>query len=727
MRRSPLIIVAFLLCLYIVPTLFISSYDRVATPAQQNIGKDFVTADDWNEVTSAEMEFDTPAWYNVTSAEIQFQTPEPPSSQSITSFSETLPDDVLYYPDGFGGDIQVAVDGDTGEYVKSQLKDSDYVVTGDTTTDELYYSSVSIGVERFDYAIYGFGDGTGTVKYYDGGWQTLETITSEDWYNGSVSPLDPMTLQTERIISFELSATGGHDLYIDYAEIQVYYLTRYTSESYGESFSDISEWVEDSFTDDDDTSTDGDIATFETGHDAGSVNDYWYSNTPNITISGTYYVELRFMIETTLASLNLYFTIFTEDDRAGDSQASPLRLEQYADSIDTWYTYKWPVTLETVECVGFHSRTYDVTRNLVVDDLRISKADETGWQHDGSTTEGTENEGSAGWVLESSSDGDVLQFDWTRTGGVDTAAWQQINIDPTTTSAEIELDYYPMWALRWRVTESTNASFSALQVYTDDTRLAINAVTSTDETTSWDTIRYNMGASTDTGIAGNAIRFYVGNSQDTATFTLEVEWTKFHAIANYTITQGAATTTTDILFVEDGALNVTCPTAEDHYFILDYDPLMDVDTSIFELFSINATVNTQWFAEYVGSWQSWKVDKLTGVLESGTMTDFKLLLDGSTIISAIEFLDSLSFWWDISFGELTIRVKDWAYVVSAVLAFLVDLYTYEWFFILLGLIMIPVSTLYLARGGKDDLSRDKTFLFLIIFLFGWAFFLGGIL
>ena len=47
--------------------------------------------------------------------------------------------------------------------------------------------------------------------------------------------------------------------------------------------------------------------------------------------------------------------------------------------------------------------------------------------------------------------------------------------------------------------------------------------------------------------------------------------------------------------------------------------------------------------------------------------------------------------------------------------------------ILLGFIMIPSSTLYLVRGGKDGLSSDKLFYFLIIFFIGWALLLGGIM
>lgn len=46
--------------------------------------------------------------------------------------------------------------------------------------------------------------------------------------------------------------------------------------------------------------------------------------------------------------------------------------------------------------------------------------------------------------------------------------------------------------------------------------------------------------------------------------------------------------------------------------------------------------------------------------------------------------------------------------------------------IIMGLIMIPASTMYFVRGGKEDMSRDKVFYFLIAFIIGWALVVGGI-
>jgi len=48
-------------------------------------------------------------------------------------------------------------------------------------------------------------------------------------------------------------------------------------------------------------------------------------------------------------------------------------------------------------------------------------------------------------------------------------------------------------------------------------------------------------------------------------------------------------------------------------------------------------------------------------------------------------------------------------------------------FILLGLVMVPASTIYLVYGGRDKLTQDKFFYFLIAFIIGWAFIIGGVM
>jgi len=49
------------------------------------------------------------------------------------------------------------------------------------------------------------------------------------------------------------------------------------------------------------------------------------------------------------------------------------------------------------------------------------------------------------------------------------------------------------------------------------------------------------------------------------------------------------------------------------------------------------------------------------------------------------------------------------------------------FILFLGLCLIPASTLFLVKGGKDDLSQNKVFYFIIMFLIGWGLVIGVII
>jgi hypothetical protein len=68
----------------------------------------------------------------------------------------------------------------------------------------------------------------------------------------------------------------------------------------------------------------------------------------------------------------------------------------------------------------------------------------------------------------------------------------------------------------------------------------------------------------------------------------------------------------------------------------------------------------------------------------------------------------------------------WVQTGSSVLYFWteLDMTAFNGFLLLAGLIMIPVSTLYLIHGGRDEITGDRVLFFLIVFLVGWALILG---
>jgi hypothetical protein len=70
----------------------------------------------------------------------------------------------------------------------------------------------------------------------------------------------------------------------------------------------------------------------------------------------------------------------------------------------------------------------------------------------------------------------------------------------------------------------------------------------------------------------------------------------------------------------------------------------------------------------------------------------------------------------------------WNEIGIAILRFIIPLDTWalDMFLIILGLCMIPSSTVYLAYSYRHGINSDKVYYALIAFMLGWAFFFGGI-
>ena len=83
-----------------------------------------------------------------------------------------------------------------------------------------------------------------------------------------------------------------------------------------------------------------------------------------------------------------------------------------------------------------------------------------------------------------------------------------------------------------------------------------------------------------------------------------------------------------------------------------------------------------------------------------------------------------------SWGEVEDAApQEWHELGTPILIFsiLIDETGLNLLLIFLGLAMVPLSVLYLVKGGKSEASMDKLFFGLIAFVIGWALFLGGIM
>lgn len=74
-------------------------------------------------------------------------------------------------------------------------------------------------------------------------------------------------------------------------------------------------------------------------------------------------------------------------------------------------------------------------------------------------------------------------------------------------------------------------------------------------------------------------------------------------------------------------------------------------------------------------------------------------------------------------------VAEWGEIDEVPLVFTVsfDMWGMDTALIILGLVMIPLSTIYLAYGVKHDRSGDRLFYGLIIFIMGFGLLIGGVL
>ena len=107
MKTKRTILLAFLLMLYIGPSLFAPSSYHTGTPTEPNTGKEFSLSAYGDE-----------------------------SLESITSFTETLEDDVLFYPDALLNDTIILASDGTGDFGDSygDYRDS-WVLDGDCFGD----------------------------------------------------------------------------------------------------------------------------------------------------------------------------------------------------------------------------------------------------------------------------------------------------------------------------------------------------------------------------------------------------------------------------------------------------------------------------------------------------------------------------------------------------------------------------------------------------------------
>jgi hypothetical protein len=588
------------------------------------------------------------------------------SDQSIPSFAGTLPDDVLYYPDSISTDPLFATGGDTG-YDNTYDVDSTYFQLGASESKILEFDYLG-PINYFTWAVYGYSDDAVLLDYSDDGidWTYFEIITTVGWFNGTENDVSLDDTGTFYIL-FDTTGMSGGPSYIDYVEIVIGFMAG-PSDGYAESFADVSDFT----TDDTSISSDGDLGTI-TENGEGSTGRAYASFSS--TDFFEYYYE--FGIESmTATTANLEFW----DGSAYNTLKTFTALGTYKGIISD-------SDATTMQRIGFLVGSNG--GNIKPDYLRIGSADEMGWQHDGSTTAGTEPQDTI-----VTTDGDKLNI--SNSEGTTKAC--NIWIDKTATKSTQSDTYYPF--VEWSVSSVSDTSNTwKLRVYdSDGTYSEIQAL-------SYETgiFRKNLASITDLDDIEYFL-FYV-----TTGHWFELDYIKVYSIANFTYS-GSGVGTDDYLYVDSGVLYSNIDSG---YIETNHDPALSIVTGVNSLWALTTSSGTPESDYYVSAWTGYSSDT-EGALANGTLTDLKLKFTDDANVAAITFFIAPPQWYESGEAELIFTVP-------------LDETGLNMLLIFLGLIMIPLSTLYLVKGGRSEMSSDKLFYGLIAFVMGWALFLGGIM
>ena len=809
MRIKRSLVLAFLLFLYIGPVIFISSYGPSAIPTDVHMTKDFALSTEYEA-----------------------------HEESITYFNETLPDDIIFYPDVSADETVTASSGELVGGTETNTYTATFAVGGLEWKQSLASAGHIGGILNFTHTIdvpivvsgsiyiriKGNAITNGKVSIYNytsSSWEEHQTLTIDAAYYYYTLTLTTDNIENliTRVRYNGTTGGGGGFLWCDYAISTVGPAGDLSSDThYVEGFNGVSDWdIQTGNT----ITTDGDIGSFHI--DGDDAWDYYYTNSPSITNVLGFYVEYRYSANVSLMPMRVWG--FTEDTYGG----STFGLDGGANLISstTAQTKKFYVgydgALESIR-IQIKSTTDDI--EVMFDYFRVSRANETGWQHDGSITEGVSlapiayeedmsvvtdweiyssgdglfSDGDLGYMevpnddsydgaiyngislatqgyyleirhkvnttsgvsinlvlksaddyggvtilspsitesvtwttekyyissalttesitfLVKSSGGNVkAEFDYLYIGRVDqfedTGTFSTdgnevtltadadgsifaFDIDTTTTASELATSYYPFLALDFN--DADSADYVMVETYDGS-----NYFTVLDNTTiGTDTLRGNTLA-----VETYIKQFWISVNPDAV---VRLDWIKAFSIANYTVTQ-SGTSIDDVLYVSDGTLY--CSGTSFTSIVLDYDPTLSFTTDERSAWTMTTSSGTPQIDFYVTDWVGYTSDT-SGSFPTGTLTDFRINFTATANIEAIAFLSPIPQWNNAGTAILLFAVLYDSWGINVLLIFF-------------GLCLIPISVIYLVKGGKDDASMDKVFYGLVAFIFGWALFLGGI-
>jgi hypothetical protein len=200
-------------------------------------------------------------------------------------------------------------------------------------------------------------------------------------------------------------------------------------------------------------------------------------------------------------------------------------------------------------------------------------------------------------------------------------------------------------------------------------------------------------------------------------------------IANFTTSISGTPTTDTYLYVENGILYGHLTTGSVASLSL-WEPSLSVDTSVYKYWYANKSTGSPDVNFYVGSWSGY-TENSNGTFSSGTLTNFKFTMAGNDAwISSMQFLmfQVPIGWHPLPDAGFSFQVQDWNAIGEAIFSFMlpIDEAGINMFFVVVGIALLPTSTVYIVYGGRRSLSRDKVFVFLILICLAFGLIAGGV-
>lgn len=557
------------------------------------------------------------------------------SSDSIYSFTETLDDDVLQYPDYELAypmtDFNTAADFEgwtekAGSEFESLTADGSKVIAetaGDNSWHILEHSvDYGVGVEGYTFWI------RTKFNYTTTSGLRIILMDSGVVVNTTILTVTSYWLTSEILYYSDEGAIDSLEVWIaDYTDplsVEIDFIYFNCSSNYADSFFDVSDWTLYSNEGSETITSDDDVGTFAVEAYVASYDpDYMYSDT--VSLTGSYYYEIRYRLNITTVGSVVLCGYSTEGFGSNV-------FWQDLTKTTSWITKKFydSDTLERVAICLVKAAAGQGPIEIDIDYLRIAPADEMGFGHDGSTTAGLTADNDAHFDYVFSSDGDNLNITTTVDTGSSNNGDALLVYDTTATATDLEDSNYPFFVMNYKCAVDGGKYY----VYARYGGKSAAVELTTDN--AWHTVRWNVAAGSSTGSANILFRYYRSVIGETA--KLLVNWTKAFSIANFSSIVGHDAIS-KYLYVDNDVLYST-----DDYMELLHDPTLAVSTNTYNVANITTGSGDDVRINFYyggGVWEGYKASGETrwGLTSDKTVSDFNMRFYAAGYISAIKFIE----------------------------------------------------------------------------------------